>query len=72
MKNTDDIDLWLKRFRASDAQEEAPVDDSAGYRALLGQPLDPKARTQTETKVRAQPETKARPQPETRARTPKP
>ena len=52
MKSADDIELWLKRFRASDAQDEESGDDSAGYRALLSQALEPKGRTQPETKAR--------------------
>ena len=38
--NADSIDSWLKRFGASDAQEEEPIDDTAGYRALLRQGSD--------------------------------
>ena len=56
MNSADNIDVWLKRFRTADAQEEESLDESAGYRALLHQA----------------PEPKARPQPETKARTPKP
>jgi hypothetical protein len=62
--SADNFEQWLKRFRTSDAQEDETADDSAGYRALLHQPSEPKARNQ--------PETQARKQPETRARTPKP
>ena len=50
MNSADNIELWLKRFRTADAQEEE-VDDGEGYRALLGQALEPKARTQDETKA---------------------
>ena len=35
--SADNIDQWLKRFRACDAQEEEIIDDSAHYRSLLRQ-----------------------------------
>ena len=50
--SADNMDLWLKRFRALDAQEEEAVDDSSGYRALLPQAPESKARTQPETRAR--------------------
>jgi hypothetical protein len=52
LKSADNIELWLKRFRTTDALEEEPLDDSAGYQALLRQASEPKARTQAETKAR--------------------
>lgn len=50
--SADNMEQWLKRFRASDAQEEEPDDQSAGYRSLLGQASEPKARTQPEAGAR--------------------
>ena len=52
MTRADDIELWLKRFRTAQMQDEESVDDNAGYRALLGDASEPKARTQPETKAR--------------------
>jgi len=50
--SADNIELWLKRFRTADAQEEEANDESAGYRALLPPASESKARTQPETKAR--------------------
>lgn len=51
MKSADNIDVWLKRFRTADAQEEESLDESAGYRALIRQGSELKAGTEPETKA---------------------
>jgi len=52
---SNDVDAWVQRFRALDAQDEEVIDDSAHYRALLGHGSEEQARrttTQAEAKAR--------------------
>jgi hypothetical protein len=53
---SNDIEAWVQRFRALDAQNE-DVDEGANYRALVGHASEERVRptaTQAETKARKQ------------------
>ena len=54
---SNDIEAWVQRFRALDAQNEEVVDEGANYRALVEHASEERVRptaTQAETKARKQ------------------